>query len=569
MQIGSPLIASAANESSVRESPSVRRRRLNTPPPPASHFAHFPLLGSFDSIGLAFGRVIRFRRRSENAEVEGAASVSAEATQSRESSEAMSNSIINRRQWIQSVARATVISGVVAPGMFWVVGDASAADKSGDAVLLVADPSRDLFRVRVELDIEGNVNVPKNALVSKEQSVQVPVRSNSVLDWEERIIGFAGDGSGQAAERFYYAASSSGKVGKKDQGVTLRPQSQSVRVRRDNGQWVVYSADTYLDAQEIDLLKVPATSLALDAILPKVAVRVGDKYSPDREVLAKLLCLAAVDQTTVVGEVKSIDDSQAKIHLTGKVDGSINGVPTTIDLVAKLVFDREQAACTWLAMAIRENREIGKSEPGFDIAGTVRLVRKPIAAPVRLRATSAGDFEGSIPADRLFTEFSSSAVGYAVLMDRRWKIMTDAAGVSMMRMIEDDRGVAQVNFRPLGKLAAGAQLTLEAFVGESKLSMGDRFGEVLQSEEDVNAAGLRVLRVSIQGAVQDVPIQWVFLHFSDDEGRRLLATVTVANEHLDTYAGSDIQLGASLRFLPLDDETIGVATKRSGRSGVK
>jgi hypothetical protein len=518
---------------------------------------------------LAIGRVIGFSRQAENAEVEGAASVSAEATQSRESSETMSNSITNRRQWIQSVARATVVSGVVAPGLLWIGGEASASDRSGDAVLLVADPSRDLFRVRVELDIEGNVNVPKNALVSKEQSVQVPVRSKSVLDWEERIVGFSADGTGQAAERFYHEASSSGKVGKKDQGVTLRTQSQSVRVRREGGQWVVYSPDAYLDAQEIDLLKVPATSLALDAILPKVAVRVGDTYSPGKDVLAKLLCLAAVDQTTVVGEVKSIDDSRAKIHLSGKVDGSIHGVPTTIDLVAKLVFDREQATCTWLAMAIRENRDIGKSEPGFNIAGTVRLVRKPIAAPVRLQATRPSDFEGTIPAERLFTELSSSAVGYAVLMDRRWKIMTDAAGVSMMRMIEDDRGVAQVDFRPLGKLAAGVQLTLEAFVSESKLSMGDRFGEVLQSEEDVNAAGLRVLRVSIQGAVQDVPIQWVFLHFSDDEGRRLLATVTVANEHLDTYAGSDTQLGGSLRFLPLDDETIGVATKRSGRAGVK
>jgi hypothetical protein len=486
----------------------------------------------------------------------------------------MSNSITNRRQWIQSVARATVVSGVVAPlvvapGLLWIGGEAVAADPSGAAVLLVADPSRALFRVRVELDIEGNVDVPKNALVSKEQAVKVPVRSKSVLDWEERIIGFAADGTGQAAERFYYEANSSGQVGKKDHGVTLRPQSQSVRVSRDGGQWVVYSQDAYLGAQEIDLLKVPANSLALDAILPKVAVRAGDKYSPDREVLAKLLCLAAVDQTTVAGEVKSIDDSQAKIHLSGKVDGSINGVPTTIDLVAKLVFDREQAMCTWLAMAIRENREIGKSEPGFDIAGTLRLVRKPIETPARLPATAPRDFEATIPADRLFTELSSSAVGYAVLMDRRWKIMTDAAGVSMMRMIEDDRGVAQVNFRPLGKLAAGAQLTLEAFVAESKRSMGDRFGEVLQSEEDVNAAGLRVLRVSVQGAVQDVPIQWVFLHFSDDQGRRLLATVTVANEHLDTYAGSDTQLGGSLRFLPLDDETLGVATKRSGRSGVK
>lgn len=468
----------------------------------------------------------------------------------------MSDLFLNRRNWMRTFAATTALSTLALHR-----GDvAGAAEATQGGVMLVADPTRDLFRVRVELDIEGNVNVPSNALVSKEKAAQVPVRSRSVLDWEERLLGFSADRTGHAAERFYFEAQSTGKVGKKEQSVRLRSQSQAVRVQRDAGQWVIYSPDAYLEGQEIDLLKVPASSLAVDGLLPTAAVSVGTEYKPDKDVLAKLLSLAAVQESSVVGEVVTLDEKSSKIHLKGRVEGSVAGVPTTIDLVAKLVFDREQAACTWVALAIHEVREIGKSEPGFDIAGTIRMIRKPLDTPTRLSAKAAEDIPAQAPADRLLTELSSTAVGYSVLMDRRWKIMSDTAGSSMMRMVEDDRGIAQANVHPLGKMAAGTQLTLEAFVAESKKSMGERFVEVLQSKEEVNSAGLRVMRATIQGAVQGVPVQWIMVQFSNDLGRRLMVTFTVGNEHLDAFAGSDEQLVGSLQFLAMNDPTVDIAT---------
>ena len=44
-------------------------------------------------------------------------------------------------------------------------------------------------------------------------------------------------------------------------------------------------------------------------------------------------------------------------------------------------------------------------------------------------------------------------------------------------------------------------------------------------------------------------------------GRRLLATLTVGNDFLETFAGTDQQLAASLQFLALADETLKVATQ--------
>ena len=419
------------------------------------------------------------------------------------------------------------------------------------------------------MDLEGNVNIPANALVSKEKFSKTPLKSVTVLDWEERVLGFANDGTGEAAERYFHEAHSEAKAGKTTRNQDLRDSSKYLMVRRSDPKWVLYSPDSYLTGQELELLDVPACSLAIDALLPTTKVRTGDKYQPSKAVLAKLLSLASVDESDVTGEVTEITDAIAKIHLVGKVQGSVGGVPTVIDVVGKMVFDRKMMGCTWLALAVREQRDIGKLEPGFDVAATIKMIRKPIDKPARLAAVAPKP-SSAIASDRLYCELSSTAVGYVALMDRRWKIMADARGASMMRMIENDRGIAQCDLRPAGKMAKGTQLTMAAFVADVRQSLGKRFGNLVESREDVNEQGLRVIRVTAQGMVEGVPVQWIFLHFSDDEGRRLLATMTVGAAELETFAGAELQLASSLRFIKTEDEKLSeVATLKPKDAVIK
>jgi len=475
----------------------------------------------------------------------------------------MNDFLPDRRDWLKRAA-TVVATGLVSTRSSFILAADSLAKP--EAILLISDPSRTLFRIRVEMEVEGNVNVPRNSLVSKETATQHPIHGKSVLDWEERILGFASDKTVLAAERYYHEASNDGTSGKVSRRVELRKTSQYLSVRRDDAKWLLYSPDAFMSGAELELLEVPANSLAVDGLLPTTAVRQGDTFKPAKEILEKLLALASVDESDVVGEVNSIDDSSAKIHFTGKVQGSVAGVPTVLDLVGKMVFDREAMTCSWLALAVREQREIGKSEPGFDVSATIKMIRKPLEAPQRLSSIPPASPAGPVPADRLYCELSSPAVGFTVLQDRRWKMMVDGPGASMMRMIENDRGIAQCDIRPAGAMAAGAQLTMTAFTSDVKQSLGSRFGQLLESREEVNEFGLRVLRVSAQGLVEGVPVQWVFLHFSNDSGRRLLATMTVGGSELDSFVGADVQLGASMRFIPTDDESSEVANAKSKAS---
>jgi hypothetical protein len=249
-------------------------------------------------------------------------------------------------------------------------------------------------------------------------------------------------------------------------------------------------------------------------------------------------------------------------------------VPTIVRTIGKLTFDRLAGTCTWLAMAVHETREISKAEPGFDVAATIKMIRKPLRSPIALASDPpALDITGPIPSHRLYVDLRSRHVGVSALMDRQWRIMNDVPGAAMMRMIDHDRSIAQCDFRVLPSLEPGKQWTLEAFQADVKQTLGEQLTDLLEADQRVSESGLRVLRVTAKGAVQGVPIQWVMLHFSDDSGHRVLATFTMEGQHVAAFAGSDVQLASSLSFIqsprPSEEElTLTPAADKSDASRV-
>lgn len=446
----------------------------------------------------------------------------------------------DRRRFL--LAAATIATGAM-------TGDfTNAAEKTGPVMLRPA-AKETLFRVRVELEVEGNVDVPKNALVSRESDKQFPIQSTTTLDYEERYRR-AGDGVVTTARRYYHEAQTKGTLNRGEVGAELRDNVRDTVVRRDGAVEVIYSDDDYFTRDELDVLRLPTSSLGLDDLLPNIAVAVGAKYSPTTDAMRSVLALSSVEATDVVAEVVSITPVEAKIHFTGKVDGSYEGVPTVVRTVGKLTFDRKIGACTWLAMAVHETREIGRAEPGFDVSATIKMLRKPMDRPVRLTG-SAGNVpaDGPIPTDRLYVDLKSDEIGVSVLMDRRWRMMMDVPGSAMMRMIDTDRSVAQCDFRPLASLKPGVQWTMDAFQQDVKKTLGGQMTSLISSDQRASETGLRVMRVVASGAVEDVPIQWVLVHFSDDSGRRMLATFTMEATNASLFAGSDMQLAGSLRLI--------------------
>jgi hypothetical protein len=433
---------------------------------------------------------------------------------------------------------------------------------AADSESIVLRPSRQsLFRVRVELQAQGNVQVPRNALASRKADLTLPIDSSATFDYEERyrrpvetVNGKrsrveSAEGEVTYVERYYHEAASTSKLNRNAKTLTIRESVRQAVVRRETLPEVIYSEEDYFNRDELELLRLPVASVSLEQLLPIDKVTVGTEYAPSREALVSVLNLTSAEASDVIAKVVSISDQEARIQLNGKVDGSVEGVPTTIRVTGKLTFDRQAGACTWLAIGLHETREIGVGEPGFDISATLKMVRQPLTAPIALPPTASPiDVTAAIPQDRLYVELVSDQVGMSVLMDRRWRMMSDVPGNAMMRMIDTDRSIAQCDLRPLATMAPGTQWMLEAFQQDVRKTLGEQLTNLIEAEESLSPAGLRVLRVVAQGSAQGVPIQWVMQHFSDDSGRRLLAVFTMEGQQVATFAGADSQLSATLRL---------------------
>ncbi|MBB3205332.1 hypothetical protein FHS27_001132 [Rhodopirellula rubra] len=431
------------------------------------------------------------------------------------------------------------------------VSDAGAAG-AGETRLSISH-NNDLFRVRMQMEVKGNVTLVEDPLLPDGKKKLLPVTADLNLDYEERFLRPAGatpESEVVAVERHIHDAVEKSRLSRTAQTTELRGTVTDVIARREQLPETIYSNDEYLTHKEIDLLRTPISSVAIDRLVPQQMMRPGEKVAITKNDLASFFNLSGVASSDVEIELVSADSSQAKLQMRGKIEGSVSGVPTRLQIVGKLTLDRRAGAVAWAAVAIHETREIGKAEPGFDITATVRMVRKPLAKVQTLPAKPAEIvFDEPPPTDRLLVAVASRHVGLEGLMDRRWRMMQDVPGDAVLRMIENDQAIAQLNLRPLPRLPEGQQWTLAAFENDVRKTLGKRFGELIESHEGMTDGGLRLLRVVAGGRVKGVPIQWIMMHISDNERRRVLATWTMDGDSVPRLAGSDIQLAASLRLL--------------------
>lgn len=472
-----------------------------------------------------------------------------------------------------AVQRRRFLLALAAAGIATATAPVTARADSTDAITIERSAAKNVMRVRIEMDVKGNVNVPSDPLVSRKSDLTLPIESAAVLDYEERYrLPADADPNSvvTATERYYHEANRTTELNRTKTEINLRDSVRQTQVRRDSLPESIYAIEDFFTHEELGLLRVPVSSVALDELLPTTAIKVGSKYKPSNDTVASVLNLSLVSTSDVTMEVMSIDDSNVKLQLRGQVQGSVDGVPTTINAIGKLTFDRSFGACSWLAIAVHEIREIGKAEPGFDVAATIRMVRQPLPNVVGLPETPADiAITEPIPSDQLYIDLQSERVGVAAIMDRRWRMMIDLTGNAMMRMIENDRSIAQCNLRPLAPLKPGKQWTLEAFQEDVKQTLGNEMETMVEADQLLGATGLRVLRVVADGRVEGVPIRWIMLHFSDDSGRRVLATFTMGEDRVDSFAGADTQLANSMRLLKVSGATNEEPTKEIAESDAK
>ena len=333
---------------------------------------------------------------------------------------------------------------------------------------------------------------PETPLESKPKIDALPLKSVATLDYEERPLApeHAHELSEVVAgERFYHEAKSSSVLNEQTFEKTLRNSLRHVGVRRETLPETLYSHENYFTQDELSLLRSPVSSLAVDHLLPREPIASGDRYEVDQEALCSVLNLTSIDSGSVESKVLEVTAKEVRFALDGEFEASVDGVATRIRLLGKMTFSREHSICTWLAMALHETREIGKSEPGFDIAATIRMVRRPMPRPVALpREAVKVSFGQPISSRKLFVELRCEEIEAGAMMPRSWKLLRDLPGSAVLRRIEHESNIAQCNLRTLVRLPEGSSLSLAEFQADVRRSLGDQLTRI---DEGPRVAPLR------------------------------------------------------------------------------
>lgn len=313
----------------------------------------------------------------------------------------------------------------------------------------------------------------------------------------------------------------------------------------------VVSADGVLTRPQLDRVQLPADPLDVDTLLPGGEVLPTDSWQVDPAAVERVLRVASVSLSEVVGVVETSTPRHAKLRFAGPVHGLAEGAKVEIDLRGVALFDRETRRITRLNLAWREERALGPATPALTATAKLNLEIQPPAAGQELGAVDLLIAETTRLDRRLAITTGES--GWRLLADRDWYVVVGDRHLTTLRRLTGDKASMLTTLAP--STATGMSLaTLEQ---EIRYSLGGDLATVLSTEETPRADGATIA-IASAGKVEGRPVEWRHHHVSTDGAAISIATT------LPTVAGpaDDAPLRRLLDSLePISEATTSAASR--------
>ena len=462
---------------------------------------------------------------------------------------------LTRRSWL-AASGATL--GLSLASTVIAQTPAKPTERKGRMLVRPTEISQLKTRNKMVLELEGKLLVNEPDKASKQKTRNAEVKAKSTVDFFE-YAAMDGKSKVVAAARDYLQAEAEHWVAGNASTTKLRDTCKQTIVINHANQWQQFCQAEPMLVTEVEMLLAPMNTNVVELLLPDSPAKVSQPWSISNEAARELFNLEAVHQCTLVASISKVEEGVASMDLAGDIQGTANSVATEIkvkgNFQAKLA--SECAIVSWVGLAIQEKRAVSQSEPGFDIVARIRLIRdeQPHEWDIdraQLLELSAADHDS-----QLTIKLGSAMGRYAFLADRRWKTYIDTGEESIFRLIQNNSIVAQCNVTRLPKLDAGKQLTLAALQQEIRQSLKDNSPNIVEAAERVTANKLKLMRVVVTGQSEEIPIQWIYSHLSDDSGRRISVVFTMGTNMAEQFAGADEQICSTFELLAEPTKTDG------------
>ncbi len=408
---------------------------------------------------------------------------------------------------------AIVISGTAAVGQ--------------DAFRLAEEPGPQAYQVTAHASITGKLLTPAGG----EEATEWKLRSSADYKFDERRLPSGGrDARALRAVRKYAKASSATSVNDHKTTARLSPKMNLVVAEGRSSGVLFYSPSVPLTRETLDLLSSPGDPLAIAALLPLGQVEVGEKWNPDQWAMQMLTDTEAAVKSQITCELKSVSRKQARVEVSGHIEGASLGSASLIDVSGHFVFDLNAGYIRHLELQRTEKRSPGTVNPGLDIVATLEWDRT--------RTKSSLPADGELPdeptAGMLVLEYRAPW-GVELRHERDWHVFNETDHAAILRLVRGGTLVAQCNLARVAQVKPGTHTPESEFVGDIRATLGERLsaiepGVTLQSEP------LFIYQAVAHGKSDETDMRWTYFLCAAPSGHQVSMVFSVAESDAEAVA---------------------------------
>ncbi len=454
----------------------------------------------------------------------------------------MTQSTEHRRQFVASSRFAAAL------GLLSLLAGGNAATAAAKHALREPVTQTRPYLVKNELEVTGTLETSLGGGKSRKLDLKVDAKLNFI----ERRLSSGGQGplSLRSIRQYQTARADIDVSGQATSSMLRENRRRIVALGRRDG-IVVYSPTGPLTYQELELMRMPGDSLAVQALLPLEEVEVGASWEPASWVMQVLTDTEAVLESKLSCTLKSANGSQARVEFNGKIEGATVGSSTNIDLSGHYIYDQKQQCITRLEIIQKEKRSVGTVTPGLDVTATVSMTRAPASDNGGLTDEVVADVPFDPSPNVMLLRFQTPWNARFV-HGRTWHVFHQSSQVCVLRLVENGSLVAQCNLTRLKQAAPGEHTPIEQFEQDIREALGEKLKEVVSSEKLKTEDDRHVFRLVCKGESNKIPVQWHYYLCAAPTGDQVAFVFSVSPDLVKKLAGRDEDMAKSIEFFTPD-----------------
>ena len=405
------------------------------------------------------------------------------------------------------------------------------------------DDSR-VFGVGTRIDVSGKTQPSPRV-------EPLPLTASAALSYRERrLLGPGTDAESFRSVRDYEQTQVDINAGGQKSTLQLANTLKLMVAQGRSDGVELYSLGGSLTSNELDLVRSPADSLALMALLPAKGVEVGDKWTVPTWAFQMLTALDAVVKGELTCTLASVEKQVARIKIDGKLEGAALSAVSEITVTGFFEYDFNHRCISQCDFNQVEKRGLGPVSPAFEFTARVRLLRRPAQVPGRLADQKVIDSAINEPQPSVrYLRFESPwNIGFDY--PRHWHLWKIHEKAAIFRLIDEGNFVAQCDLAPIAPAKPGEHLPEAQFLRDIQQALGERI-KTVGTGEVISAADRRfVYRITATGTEGERPLTWIFYLIADPSGRQATLSITVDTPLVESLANRERELLNTLRFGP-------------------